>query len=190
MDARIETPGASGARQDSETVGGLVERIRSKDGMVRQEARERLVRSGKAAVIPLMAALRDASDQTRWEAAKSLSEIGDARAAGAMVIALEDPSGDVRWVAAEGLVGLGSVGLGKVLDRLKEEPERQWLREGAHHVAHDLARQGLARVVKPLLEALDSWQPSEAVLAAVAATETLLRAHERHPPSRASKRRR
>ena len=80
----------------------------------------------------------------RWEAAKSLSDIADPAAAPALVQALEDPETGVRWLAAEGLIRMRSACLQPLLHALTERADSVWLRDGAHHVLHDLAKMGLA----------------------------------------------
>jgi HEAT repeat protein len=140
-------------------IRSLIADLRSKDGMVRQRARQSLVAIGKPAVISLVKLLRDRNDQVRWEAAKALGEIGDRRAAPALIAALEDEEFDVRWLAAEGLIALGGEGLVPLLEALVKCPQSVWLRAGAHHFLHDLAKAGLRKQVASLLEALEGVEP-------------------------------
>jgi hypothetical protein len=141
----------------------LIADLKSKDGMVRQRARQSLVAIGKPAVISLVKLLRDRNDQVRWEAAKALGKIGDRRAAPALIAALEDEEFDVRWLSAEGLIALGGEGLAPLLKALVESPQSVWLREGAHHVLHDLAKVGLRKRVAFLLQALEGVEPETEV---------------------------
>jgi hypothetical protein len=84
------------------TLSLLMDKLASKDGMVRQEARTPLVALGKPAVTSLNRALQhSASDQVRREAAKALGAIGDARSIPPLVKALSDSNSDVAWLAAE-----------------------------------------------------------------------------------------
>jgi HEAT repeat protein len=58
----------------------LMDLLENKDGMVRQKAREALVALGKPAVSSLVKALQNyKTNQVRWEAAKALGELNDAR---------------------------------------------------------------------------------------------------------------
>src|SRR5512143_647983 len=89
------------------TLESAIAMLADHDGIVRNEAREYLVRMGKPAVPALIDALRSLSVHTRWESAKALSDIRDPRAAPALVDALEDEESAVRWLAARALIGLG-----------------------------------------------------------------------------------
>ena len=62
---------------------------------------------------------------------------------------------DVRWLAAEGLIHIGVDAIVPLLHALIERPESVWLREGAHHVLHDLASSDLRAVLMPVLKALE-----------------------------------
>jgi hypothetical protein len=144
-------------------IKSLIADLRSKDGMLRQRSRRSLVTIGKPAVISLVQLLRDRNYQVRWEAAKALGEIGDGRAVPALIVALEDEEFDVRWLAAEGLIALGRKGIAPLLKALTERPQSVWLREGAHHVLHELAKAGLRKQVASLLKALWGVEPETEV---------------------------
>ncbi len=119
-----------------------------------QKARQSLVRIGRPAVPALLRALADRSAQLRWEAAKALSQIADPDTADALVIALEDDNSGVRWLAAVGLIRIGASAVPSVLDGLIEHPKSKLLREGAHHILHDLADDQLRDITAPVLEAM------------------------------------
>jgi len=74
----------------------------------------------------------------RWEAVQVLSRIKDPQAATALVTALEDEDINVRWSAMEGLIDLDRAGITPILDALTKHFYSVWLREGAHHVLHQL----------------------------------------------------
>jgi HEAT repeat protein len=169
---------AWGNHADSATVSALVTDLGSKDGLVRVRARNSLVAIGKQAVGPLVKALASKKEWIRWEAAKALGQIGDPTAAEALVKALEDEMFDVRWLAAEGLIALGRVALLPLLHALAECSDSEWLREGTHHVFHDLVRGNpdLRKILQPVLAALEDIEPSlEAPIAAEAALNKLTR---------------
>jgi HEAT repeat protein len=148
-----------GTNASPTAIRSLIADLRSKDGMLRQRSRQSLVAIGKPAVTSLIKLMRDRNDQVRWEATKALSDIGDPETAPALTAVLEDEEFDVRWLAAEGLIALGRKGLAPLLKALTERPQSVWLREGAHHVLHDLAKAGLHKRVASLLQALEGVEP-------------------------------
>jgi hypothetical protein len=178
LSQKRDKPGSSPSMESGpEAVGSLTAQLASDDGLVRVNARQSLVAIGAPAVASLIEALRDANSQVRWEAAKALSEIVDPAAAPALVRALQDRGFGVRWLATEGLIALGSRGLTPLLRALVERSDSVRLRQGAHHVLHDLARRrDLTQVLQPVLAALDGIEPSLQVpVAAEAALEALMR---------------
>jgi HEAT repeat protein len=88
-------------------IQSLIANLGNKNGCVRIRARETLVNIRSQAVTSLVSALQDRDWRVRWEAAKALGEIGDARAAPALVGALEDARSGIRWLAAGGLIAIG-----------------------------------------------------------------------------------
>jgi len=137
--------------------------LASRDDVTRVKARQSLVSMGKTAVPSLIEALTSKKYLVRWEAAKTLGEIGDPQAAPALVGALEDEEFDVRWLAAEGLIRLNIDGLKPLLQALKERGDSELLREGAHHVFHDLSKGALKKTLRPVLAALESIEPGAEV---------------------------
>jgi HEAT repeat protein len=134
----------------------LIAELGSRDDIVRVRARRSLVAKGKTAVPLLIRALEDENNTMRWEAAKTLSEIEDPEAAPALVKALEDEMFEVRWVAAEGLAKMNMKGLKPLLHALTEHGDSVLLREGAHHVFHDLTKGALKKYLTPVLAALEA----------------------------------
>jgi len=172
---------AWGSHADSATVSALLTDLGSKDGLVRVRARNSLVAIGEQAVGPLVKALAHRNQWVRWEAAKALGQISDATAAEALVRALEDEVFDVRWLAAEGLITLGRGALLPLLHALVERSDSEWLREGAHHVFHDLVkgRPDLKDLLQPVLATLEDVEPSlEVPFAAETALNKLTRGED------------
>ena len=164
----------------SAEVRALIAALGGDDGTVRRGAREALVAIGKPAVRSLIEALQYPSEHVRWEAAKALGEIRDKTSAPALVVALEDKSSGIRWLAAEGLIALGRHTLPPLLFALVKRPSSIWLREGALHVLHLLAHQGLGDETRPVVAALEGPAPTVAVpLAAEDAIEKLRRPRPR-----------
>ena len=155
-------------------VTSLVSVLASTDGMKRHAAREQLEEIGGSAVPFLVRALESPNEHTRWEAAKALGKIADARAAKALVRTLEDEKGAIRWLAATALINLGRGALVPVLRGLEGHSDSIWFRDGAHHVLRSLVRDGAADEAIPVLEALENLEPRiEAPVAAYHALEGL-----------------
>ena len=130
-----------------------------------QIARRKLVSKGSAAVEPLVKELSNKRHWVRWEATKALGQIGDKAAAKALVNALEDNEFDVRWLAAEALINIGQDSLEPLLSALADHGDKSlFLRQGAHHVLHDMDRSGLRRILQPVMAAVEDIAPSIEVL--------------------------
>lgn len=142
------------------TIRMLVNDLCSEDGLVRVRARKHLVALGNQAVRPLKKLLGSKREWVRWEAAKALGQIGDPAAAQALIKALEDNMFDVRWLAAEGLIYMGKSALVPLLQAIRECPDSFWLREGVHHVLHDINNGKIAEIIRPVIMALESFEPS------------------------------
>jgi HEAT repeat protein len=141
----------------------LIKTLSSLKDKPREGARHTLVAMGKAAVPSLIEALKNKNTLTRWEAAKALGEIADPETAPVLVKALEDEEFDVRWLAAEGLIKMNIKGLKPLIEALEHRGDSALLREGAHHVFHDLAKGALRKSLAPVLAALEALEPGEGV---------------------------
>jgi HEAT repeat protein len=109
----------------------------------------------------LIEALRNKNEDIRWEAAKALGQIKDTMAAPALVKALSDKNFGVRWLAAEGLIIMRNAAIPPLLQELIQHPDVIWLRQGAYHVLHDLAKKrGFSQQVAPVLAALEGLEPA------------------------------
>jgi HEAT repeat protein len=168
MDARSDAGGAKGASASERAILALVSALASEDVGVRERARFALVEKGREAVPALINALTHPKNQARWEAAKALAEIADPAAALPLVHTLEDEDAGIRWVAAEGLIAMERGALPPVLRALIDRPHSLWLREGAHHVLHELVGGPLGERLAPVLEALEHGNPEEVVPVAAA----------------------
>jgi HEAT repeat protein len=133
-----------------------------------QTARRSLVDMGSSAVDALVKELSNKKHWVRWEAAKALGQIGDRTAVKALVAALEDNEFDVRWLAAEALISIGKDSLEPLLAALVDHGgESLILRQGAHHVLHDMDRGDLDKVLQPVMNAVeDTALPIEVPLVA------------------------
>jgi HEAT repeat protein len=158
------------------TIDSLIHDLADDDWVVRVRARCSLVSLGSEAVEPLSGALASPKQWVRWEAAKALCDIGNPAATNSLLKSLEDKMFDVRWLAAQGLITIGRKTIVPVLQALIEKPDSVWLREGAHHVLHDLARGRLKDVLQPVLTALEDVDASvEVPLVAKTALDALKR---------------
>ena len=160
--------------EELETISSLINKLESEDGITRVKARKSLVAQGGAAVPPLIEAMKNKNDWTRWEAAKTLAEIGDSTSVQALIDALEDDDFSIRWLAAEGLIHVGSSSLKPLLKELIQRPDSLWLLEGAHHVLHDLRDPEVGQYIRPVILALEDMEPSiKAGIAARSALDTI-----------------
>jgi HEAT repeat protein len=133
----------------------LMSDLTCKDVFQCRRARRELVLMGEQAVPNLEDALAHRKGWIRWEAAKALGEIEGEAATAALVRALEDRNFDVRWLAAEGLIRRGKLALPPLLRALIKNAESAYLRDGAHHVLHDIQEQQVRKLAEPLLLKLE-----------------------------------
>jgi HEAT repeat protein len=156
----------------SNKIKTLIARLDDHNGLVRQQARIALVRIGEPAVDALITVLNRRKGYTHWEAAKALSQIGSPKATQALVHALKDDEFSIRWLAAEGVIAVGRDGVVPLLEALRDQPESVRLREGAHHILHDLVNRGaiegqLREQLRLVLDALNDIEPTVAIPYAV-----------------------
>lgn len=158
------------------TISSLIADFASKDGIVRVKARQQLVNYRGRSIAPLIKALSNENNWVRWEAAKALSQIGSPSSIQALINALEDKMFDVRWLAAEGLIRIGRKAIVPILEALVKNANSFWLREGIHHVLHDMNKGNLGTVLRPVLLALeDTGQSLQVPLTARAALDALIK---------------
>jgi HEAT repeat protein len=152
-------------------VKSLITDLASEDGIVRVRARRSLADIGHAAVAPLVEALDSKVDWVRWEAAKTLAQIGDPSATQTLIDALSNKSFEIRWLAAEGLIHVGDGAIRPLLKELAGHSDSLYVREGAHHILRDLPETRYGEILKPVLHALEDVEPTLEV--AVAAENAL-----------------
>lgn len=136
-------------------LAGWIGSLASSSRQEREAARLALVSVGRPAIPLLMDCLEDKVERVRWEAAKALADLEDAALAPTLVKLLEDPESSIRWIAAEGLVALEGDALGPLLAALEKNAHSQRLREGAHHVIHELQMWKLVCLLTPVMRALE-----------------------------------
>lgn len=160
-------------KESGKNLESLMDMLASKDGVIRQNAREALVAMGKPAIPSLSQALLNSSSvQVRWEAAKALGSISDIRSIPPLVKALEDSDPDVAWLAANALIPYKKTAWPPLLQALiKSGSDSVLLRKGAHHVLVDQKEDGFNELLTTLLKALESSSAPES--SAVAAHDIL-----------------
>ena len=114
----------------------LLTTLENPDGLVRLEARKELVSLGPPVVPALGQVLKNSpSVHARWEAAKTLGEIGDPASIPALVDALEEEDADVAWLITEALRHFHKAAWAPVLNALlKKGSESIVLCKRTHHV--------------------------------------------------------
>lgn len=120
----------------------LFNSLLSEDGMARKSARKELVRIGNDVVDYLIEYVNHPKHLYRWEAMKTLEEIADPSSIPLFIEALEDDESDIRWIAAEGLINIGEESIEPLLKNLIEKSNSVFVLERAHHVFHDLNKEG------------------------------------------------
>jgi HEAT repeat protein len=120
----------------------LIKELGSDNGMEREKARKALVAKGKDSLDYLMELLFHPRHIYRWEAVKTMEEIGDPDSIPMLIQGLEDDKSDVRWIAAEGLIRIGFQSVEPLLRTLIEKSDSVFVLEGAHHVFFDLEEKG------------------------------------------------
>jgi HEAT repeat protein len=145
------------AKENGKDAAVWMDMLAGNDGMLRQKAREALVSLGKPAVPSLVQALHPSQpDQVRWEAAKALGKIDDARSIRVLVQTLEDRDDGVAWLAADALIQFKQSAWGPLLRALiKRGAKSVSLRQGAHHVFCKQKVNGFNDVLAGLVEALE-----------------------------------
>jgi bilin biosynthesis protein len=138
----------------------LIADLANEDGLVRVRARKALVAIGEPAVGELVKALQNRQEWVRWEAAKTLSQIGSPAATQALIDALEDKMFDVRWMSAEGLIAIGRDAVAPLLHRLLESADSYRMREGVHHVLHEIEDRDIRQITDPIVSALENGAPT------------------------------
>jgi HEAT repeat protein len=156
------------------SINKLISALSSNDDMTRIQARQALTATGEAAVPYLVEALDNPDNIERWEAVKTLAEIGGPSAIPGLIKALENEKFEVRWVAANGLIKMGPRALKPLFQALMDHGDSVLLRENAHYMLHELAKEELKQYLTPLLTALEGKAPEvEVPIRALKALESI-----------------
>jgi hypothetical protein len=163
----------------------LVERLFSKDGIQRRNARKQLEKCGGYVTPFLIGVLKSKNVDARWEAAKALITLKDPLAADALADALMDEDFEIRWLAAEALIALGRDAVEPLLRKLLSHYDSAFLRIGAHHVMKLLKTdESLKEETVEILDELCAIVPLEPYpLAARNALESLIHKKKNQAPT-------
>jgi len=112
---RSEAAWALGKRGDPSAVGPLIQALDDGDRNVREWSSLALVKIGKPAVDPLIAALKDKNGFVKWESEMDLGLINDTRGTLPLISALESNNSTVRYWA---MASLGQIKDPRSLDPL------------------------------------------------------------------------
>ncbi len=132
----------SGRNPEDVEVKIILETLCCENGMERKKARKKLVAKGKNVIKYLKDLVNHPKHIYRWEALKTMEEIGDPASIPLFIEALEDDESDIRWIAAEGLIKLGAQSIRPLLNALIEKSDSIFILAGAHHVFYDLKKAG------------------------------------------------
>jgi HEAT repeat protein len=168
--------------QTGKNIEPLVNLLASTDDKVRRKARKSLVAVGRSSVSSLSGALQNSKVyKARWEAAKALGAIGDAKAIPSLVKALEDPETDVVWLAAEALKKFRKIAWPELLNALIHRgSESVTLRNAAHHVFRKQREEGFNDLLTVLRKALESGAVPESTPSAASNILKRMTEHSNH----------
>jgi HEAT repeat protein len=130
-------------KQTESAVKSAIDKLHSKDGSTRRQARHELVEIGSAAVGDLVQHIQSNKHSFKWEIMKTLEQIADPQSAPHLIKVLEDDEFDIRWLAAEGLIRMGSDAIRPLLEALSHKSDSVFMREGAHHILSALGDEQL-----------------------------------------------
>ena len=128
---------------DKDEIEDLINDLGNKNGRVRLKSRRKLVSKGREVIERMRELLDSPSYRVRWEAMKTLEQIGDPVTIPDFIQALEDDESEIRWLAAEGLINTGIKCVVPLLKTLLEKSESNsiFVYAGAHHVFSDLRKE-------------------------------------------------
>ena len=125
---------------EDQEIQHLLNALVSDDGMERKQAREDLVARGENVIDYLMELVHHPKHIYRWEALKTMEEIGSPLSIPMFLEALEDDESDIRWIAAEGLIKLGIQSVIPLLKVVIDKLDSIFILSGAHHVLYHLKK--------------------------------------------------
>jgi len=153
---------------NKEKVRNLIEKLASKNGLERKEARKELIDLKDKEVMTMLIEILDhPKHRVRWEAMKTLEEIGDPSLITVFISKLGDDESDIRWMAAKGLIRIGKPVVEPLLNLLLENADSVFILEGSHHVLNTLYQKNNVPKkinIENLLQYLKSTTMSEKIM--------------------------
>jgi len=148
---------------DERCVPPLIQALTIDRDLLHREARRALLSLGQIAHPAWIELLQHPDSHIRWEAARGLGEIGDAKAAPILAEGLLDENYAVRWATADVLAHLGERAIPATLTILSRYPLNEPSRQAAYHALHGISNREVQEYIKPLLDALRSSAASISV---------------------------
>lgn len=137
----------------SKEVAVLIPDLISSRTTRRQKARLKLSEISPMILDQVAKLIESKNKQLRWEVAKSLEDRSSLGSIPVLLKLLADEESDVRWLAAEGLINIGRESVIPLLHEIIYN-ESIYIREGAHHVLHQLFTGKERRDYHQLMKAL------------------------------------
>ena len=141
---------------DESCVPPLVTALTMNREKLHREARRALIGLGKLAEPAWIDLLKHPDSHIRWEAARGLGDIGDARASAILVEGLLDSNYAVRWATADVLARLGECAVPAILKFISYRILNEGSRQAAYHALHGIKSRETRKRLEPLLNALRS----------------------------------
>jgi HEAT repeat protein len=155
-DWKLRAVKALAALGDDDCVPPLVFVLTSSRGILHREARRALTSMEKIAESAWIDLLKHPDSHIRWEAARGLGDIGDARASDILVEGLLDENYAVRWASADVLARLGECAVPSILKFISQKILNEQSRRAAYHALHGIKSRQAKERLEPLLNALRS----------------------------------
>ena len=124
-----------------------------------REACRALNNLGSLAKSAWIEALDHSDNQIRWEAARGLGQIGDARAVDILAGGLLNESYSVRWATSDALAHLGTQAIPAILTILSQHKLNEPSCNTAFHALHGILSASTQEHIEPLLDALRGPAP-------------------------------
>lgn len=147
-------------KEYSKEVAPLIVGLVSEQSHERKDARKKLVNMGKDIVPQIHKTLFSKNKLLKWEAARTIKEIGDASSIPVFIQLLEDPESDIRWIAAEGLINAGRESIVPLLKEIMAKGDSHYIRNGVHHVFRELFDDVEKKLFHQLQHALQHYTES------------------------------
>ncbi len=149
----------SSKKDREQEVQTLINNLSCSDRITCDEIRVNLIRIGEPAVPYLIEAFETRELDEKIQAAKSLAAIGDKQALSLLIESLRNNDFEIRYAAIQGLPSAGEKAIMPLMRKLIEYGNELTFRLGAHVVLHQIASIGFAKMLKPVLEALEGPEP-------------------------------